>query len=675
MAHSRWLAGAVAVACVLAPGLARAGVPSAVGVDGALQSSSGGPAADGLYKLTFKLYKDSFGGAAVYSEGPLTLSVSHGAFHHTLGATTPFDAKVLSGLTNAWLGVTVDGEPELPRKPLLSAPYALRAGVAEAVECSGCITDKHVDPAVFATLAKVSELSKVAQSGQFADLAGAPDLSLYAKKAQLPDVCLTGKYGDLASLPTLAAVGQSCGTGLVMKGIKADGSYECAQGGVTANALPKDGLDEISNGLLTNQFAETYSSAKVPLDIPDMSGAGVSDLIVLPDVGIAQGLSVSVDLVNSDIGKVRVYLFDPKGAQYTLYDQGGAGGSLKGTWPVPDKLVAGTLDGWVGQNPKGTWSLTVADLAGTTGGKDGKLNSWSMTVKTMSSKKVAATGGFQFFAAPSHPVACDALQLGYTYLNTTANALYICNGTEFFPLALAVPPGSTKDNPAASCKEILAKNPLAKDGAYWLSAGGATPFQAWCDMTTSGGGWTRCLAHRYMNTLPTGWKKSWVNHTWSTNGSFLFSDNATVASYGNFCALIAAGATQIYGRVRYPASFGTDFETAALTLPKTFFDPTSQATASGSGGQAIAKDNGTSGQGFYGIGCGSGYTSNQMQGVHALCLSNGAKYQAQHSGWPSGSFPASCADSSNQPCTCTQGDYCGGSNPAEKDIVITLYVR
>ncbi len=495
----------VALAAAVVPSAAFA-VPTSTAVEGVLLSASGSPAADGTYQLTLRVYAQEVGGSAVWQEGPLDVAVKSGQFSLIAGAKTPLTSAVLAGLATPFVGVQVGNDPELPRRPMQSIAFALRAGTAEGLDCSGCIAAKNLDAAVLQPYAKTTDvttslqgyakstdvqsainnalqpyvqasaLAKVAATGQYSDLAGTPKLA---------DVATTGKFADLLAIPTMAKVGASCGTGLVVKGIKADGSLECVTGGVTAANLPPDGLDEVSNGLLTDQFNETNASTSTPVAIPDFLGAGVSDSLTFGDYGTAQGLAVAVTVTNSDISKVRVDLYDPTGTKTTIYNGEKTGTKLELT--VTHATTA-SLATWVGQNPKGLWSITVADLGKGTGPTDGKIESWQVQMQTLSKQRVAANGMFQFYSASAAPATCDARLEGAAYYNNAAKSLYICNGTSWYPIVLA--PYGTSNNPGQSCKDILTKMPASKDGPYYVTFADGKTQQVTCDMTTEGGGWT-----------------------------------------------------------------------------------------------------------------------------------------------------------------------------------------
>jgi subtilisin-like proprotein convertase family protein len=447
--RGRWQGALVAAALMAVPFAAQAAVPSTMSVEGSLYSSGGGPAADGNYNIVFSLYKDAVGGNPVYAEGPVIVSVKGGLFSYILGSKTPLTASALANLPTAFLGIKIESDPELSRQQLSSSPYALRAAAAESVDCSGCITAGNLDPNVLGAYAKTSSLSKVATSGAyadltgsptlakvatsgaFADLTGGPDLSAYAKLANLakvassgayadltgaPDltayakatdlgaytktaglakVALTGQYADLAGEPTVTlAFGSSCGTGLAVKGIKSDGTLDCVAAGsgpVDPKNLPADGIDEISNKLIYNQFVDTVPGG-TGIGIPDNNPVGVSDTITFPDIGTAQKLTVSVDISNSDLSKLSVSVFDPNNIEYVLYDKGSTGGTLVTSYPDPTPTVKGDLTTWIGKNPVGKWYLKVVDSGFKNNAIDGAINKWSINLSTLSSKKIAIAG-------------------------------------------------------------------------------------------------------------------------------------------------------------------------------------------------------------------------------------------------------------------------------------------
>jgi len=87
---------------------------------GKLLDSSGNPVADGSYTVMYRLYHDSSGGTAVYTDTN-SVTVTDGYFDTAFGEIG-VDPKIFSEQT--WLEITINGETLTPRQYLRGAPYA-----------------------------------------------------------------------------------------------------------------------------------------------------------------------------------------------------------------------------------------------------------------------------------------------------------------------------------------------------------------------------------------------------------------------------------------------------------------------------------------------------------------------------------------------------------------------
>ncbi len=466
---ARVATGVLAVALLLGASVASAAVPSTATVEGLLASAGGGPAADGNYNVTFAIYAAETGGSAVWSEGPVSITAKSGQFSWQLGSKAPLSTTTLS-MTTAWLGVTIGSDPELGRRPLNASLYALRAAVAESLECSGCLKATALDAGVLQPYAKTADLSIFAKSADLAayvkatDLAGyakTADLGAYAKTSDLTNyvqasalakvagtgsytdlinapnlakVAVSGSYADLLNAPAAVAVGKLCGTGLFLKGFNADGSINCLA--LKETDMPGDGIDEVSNGLINNQFADSQAGT-ADVAIPDGLGAGKTDTLTFPDIGLAQKIWVNMTLNNSDLSGVKVELYGPGiSTPYVLYSGGKTGTVLTTNFNTDTPIVSGDMNAdWVGKNIKGSWSITVKDLktGGGTGGFDGKYN-WTIAIQTLSSKKIQIKGNVLVDGSVkvgTDSATCAAGVEGTLRYNN--NTIELCNGSAWIP--------------------------------------------------------------------------------------------------------------------------------------------------------------------------------------------------------------------------------------------------
>lgn len=143
---------------VLGPALAGlsamtlAAVPPQTTMQGQLTNGAGLPASDGAYTLVVGIYASLTAPLPVWKDIFLAVPVSDGRFAVRLGAAAdpPLAAPVFA--EPRWVGVAVQGEPELPRSPFDSVPYAFvseaanTAALAADLACTGSVGAAELAP-------------------------------------------------------------------------------------------------------------------------------------------------------------------------------------------------------------------------------------------------------------------------------------------------------------------------------------------------------------------------------------------------------------------------------------------------------------------------------------------------------------------------------------------------
>ncbi|MBP48351.1 MAG: hypothetical protein CMH53_10475 [Myxococcales bacterium] len=407
-------------------------VPSTVMIEGVMSSAGGGAVADGSYELTLRLFESETSKQAVWAEGPVNVQVKAGRFNYGLGTKKTLEAKQLSSMQQTWLSVSVGKDPELARQRLHAAPFALVAALATELACTGCISGAQLaNNIIDANKVGFTYAASVTKGGPASDLSCTgcvsikelkfdDDMNLGGQSLKAQNAIFTGDIaaasvtaakfiGDGSALTGINTPSGLCKSGQVVSGIKADGSLICVAGTLSAASLPADGLNEISNNLLSNQFVDAFESKQTNVPIPDNQGVEAISNLIFPDIGLAQQLDITVEIATTDLSGISLTLLPPddKKTGWVLCDPCGKkdAKSLKTVYNLINKPQSGDITAWIGKNPKGLWNLKAKDtkfcvpqapgnskLCNPTAKTDGQIVAWGMKIETLSNQKVALQG-------------------------------------------------------------------------------------------------------------------------------------------------------------------------------------------------------------------------------------------------------------------------------------------
>ncbi len=154
--------------------------------------------------------------------------------------------------------------------------------------------------------------------------------------------------------------------------------------------LPPDGLDEVSNGLLTTTFDATFASTTTPVTVPDAYLGGITDVLTAPDVGKIQDLTVSLNVQHAAPAELKIVLTAPGGQVFVLHDHGEAiGGGVVTSYDDETAVVVGDLSLLDDTYATGDWTLKLVDDVLE---NEGTLVAWAIHVESLSEQSVRVNG-------------------------------------------------------------------------------------------------------------------------------------------------------------------------------------------------------------------------------------------------------------------------------------------
>jgi hypothetical protein len=131
MTNSKKFGFILPVILLLFSSVAYTEVPLVLNYQGKLENAAGAPL-DTTLEITFRIYEDSIGGIALWTEVHSGVPVTGGLFDVLIGSVNLLEHSVFLG-GNRWLGIQIADNPEgVPRTRMASVPFAYSSLTADA---------------------------------------------------------------------------------------------------------------------------------------------------------------------------------------------------------------------------------------------------------------------------------------------------------------------------------------------------------------------------------------------------------------------------------------------------------------------------------------------------------------------------------------------------------------